>query len=302
MSVDFTQGIGDRRRWLGRLSGLVVWGLAVVALLPSVALIGQILYQGIQHWHWQMLISLPAGVDTTTATGFVDNRISGFAHAIAGTALMLAIALSLSLPLGVGTGIYLAELRDRFQPAVRLAMALLSSTPSIIVGVFAYGLVVTRLRFSALAGGIALGVIMLPIIALTTSEALQQVPSIYRSASLALGVSPTATLWRLILPQASRGVLTGIFLAVARTAGETAPLLFTALSSLEFPKGLVNSPTPSLAVTLYRYATSPFVVQQNIAWAIALVLLVLILLLHFASDRLLSQASPSAKHKNWCNS
>lgn len=282
MSVDFRQPIGDRRRWAQWLTQFLVWGLATVALLPSTALLVQIIVKGIQHWHWQMLFTLPAGVDTTTATGFVENRISGFAHAIAGTGLMLAIALSVSVPMGVGTGIYLAEWCDRFQPMVQIAMAMLSSTPSIIVGVFAYGVIVSRFQFSALAGGVALAVIMLPIIALTTAEALRQVPSIYRCASLALGVSPMATLWRLILPNALKGILTGVFLAVARSAGETAPLLFTALSSLEYPKALVGSPTPSLAVTLYRYATSPFVVQQNIAWAIALVLLILVTLLNFS--------------------
>jgi len=282
MSIDFTEPISQRRRWRQGLLKVLVWVLAAVALLPSSALLAQIVVLGLRHWHWQMLVTLPAGVDTTTASGFVDNRISGFAHAIAGTGLLLAIALSCSLPLGIGTGIYLAESRSRFQPAVRLAMALLSSTPSIIVGVFAYGVIVTRWQFSALAGGVALAVIMLPIIALTTAEALQQVPRIYRVASLALGVSAMATLWRLILPHALKGILTGVFLAIARTAGETAPLLFTALSSLEFPQGLVGSPTPSLAVTLYRYATSPFGVQQNIAWAIALVLLVLIMLLSFS--------------------
>jgi phosphate transport system permease protein len=291
MSIDFTQPLSDRRRWLQWVSRITVWGLALVALVPSGALLTQILVQGIQHWHWEMLFTLPAGVDTTTATGFVDNRLSGFAHALVGTGLMLAIALSVSLPLGIGTGIYLAELADHCQPLVRLAMAILHSTPSIIIGVFAYGVVVTRFKFSALAGGIALAVIMLPILALATAEALQQVPRIHRLASLALGVSFPATLWRLILPQATRGIFTGIFLAVARTAGETAPLLFTALSSLEFPQGLVGSPTPSLAVTLYRYATSPFTVQQNIAWAIALVLLVLILLLHFVSAGLLHKRS-----------
>jgi phosphate transport system permease protein len=128
MSIDFTQPLSDRRRWLQWVSRITVWGLALVALVPSGALLTQILVQGIQHWHWEMLFTLPAGVDTTTATGFVDNRLSGFAHALVGTGLMLAIALSVSLPLGIGTGIYLAELADHCQPLVRLAMAILHST------------------------------------------------------------------------------------------------------------------------------------------------------------------------------
>lgn len=259
---------------------IIVLGLAGLAIMPVLAVLGQILVQGIPHFRWVLLVTLPAPVDTTTNTGFVNNALSGFGHAIVGTGLMVGLALLLSLPLGIITGIYLSEFPDPCAPIVRTAMGMLSSSPSIIIGLFAYGVVVTRWGFSALAGGFALSLICLPVIALTTAQALQQVPTMYRTASLALGVPPLPTLWRVVLPNAWQGISTGIFLAMARSAGETAPLLFTALSSLYWPQGIIGSPTPSLAVTIYRYASSPFRPQQEQAWTIALCLLATVLLIN----------------------
>ncbi|MFN3926083.1 MAG: phosphate ABC transporter permease PstA [Pseudanabaenaceae cyanobacterium] len=278
MLINFTTN------WRRSFLPLLAIGLASLAILPIAAILCQIVAQGVPHFRWQLLVTLPTAVDTTTATGFVNNSLSGFAHAIVGTGLMVSLALLFSLPLGVITGIYLSEFPDRFAPVIRIAMGILSSSPSIVIGLFAYGVVVTRVGFSALAGGFALAFICLPIIALNTAEALQQVPAIYRTASLALGITPTATLRRIVIPNAWQGISTGVLLALARSAGETAPLLFTALSSLYFPQGLVGSPAPSLAVTIYRYASSPFPPQQNQAWTIALVLVVTILLLNAVAN------------------
>jgi phosphate transport system permease protein len=270
--------------WRALILQVVVFGLAMGAIVPIFALFWQIVSLGLPHFRWELLITLPAAVDTSTTTGFVNNQISGFGNGIVGTGLMVGLALLISTPLGIMTGIYLKEFPDRFAPLIRMAMGILSGSPSIILGLFAYGVIVTRFGFSALAGGFALSLICLPMIALTTEEALKQVPPLYRTASLSLGVSPIRTLLRLILPNALPSIATGIFLAMARSCGETAPLLFTALSSLYFPQSLVGSPTPSLAVTIYRYASSPFVVQQNQAWTIALFLTSSILILHLIAN------------------
>lgn len=271
---NFCAPIDPRRRFMNWLFQSLIYGLALLMVVPIGWIGGEVLLRGLHHWQWQMLFTLPVAVDLNTSTGFVNNQVSGFAHAIVGTGLMLAICLGISLPLGLLTGIHLQK--PERSSVVSLAMGVLSSTPSIVAGLFAYGVLVTRLKFSALAGGFALSLLCIPVIALTSAESLRQVPRSYTTASLSLGVSPSATLWRLVIPVALPSLIRGIFLALARSAGETAPLLFTALSSLEFPRGIIGSPTPSLAVTIYRYATSPFQVQQQQAWTIALVLVVMV--------------------------
>ncbi|MDY7013675.1 MAG: phosphate ABC transporter permease PstA, partial [Cyanobacteriota bacterium] len=231
---------------------------------------------------------------------------NGFANAILGTLLMVFLACLFSIPLGVITGICLSELGRGSLPAnlIRFATVVLSSVPSVIVGVFAYGvLVLATKKFSALAGGFALGTIMLPIVALTTEEALKLIPKQYRSASSALGAGRFYTIFHAVLPSAIPAIVTGALLAVARAAGETAPLLFTALSSQfwppllekvgelsqasgtaevletlgEIPEALV-APTPSLSVLIYNYAQSPFKEQNALAWTAALVLIGLVVI------------------------
>jgi phosphate transport system permease protein len=166
---------------------------------------------------------------------------------------------------------------------LRFAIVVLSSTPSVIVGVFAYGvLVITTKQFSAVAGALALGVIMLPIIALTTEESLKLIPMSYRLGSSALGGSRFDTVFRIILPAAIAPIMTGALLAVARAAGETAPLMFTALFSQFWQTGLWE-PTPSLTVLIYQYASSPFPEQNALAWTASLVLIVLVLVTNLLS-------------------
>jgi phosphate transport system permease protein len=272
---NFLAPMAPQRQVINWLIKILFYGATVLVVVPIGWIAVSVLLKGVQNFQWQMLFTLPLAVDSTTSTGFVHNQISGFAHAIVGTGLLLAICVSISLPVGLLTGIHLRS--AGLASPVGLAMGILSSTPAIIAGLFIYGLLVPHIKFSALAGGCALAILCLPVIALTTAQALGQVPAGYTTASLALGVSPTATLWRLVLPCALPSMVRGIFLSLARAGGEAAPLLFTALSSLEFPRGLIGSPTPSLAVTIYRYATSPFRVQQEQTWAIALVLVLLVL-------------------------
>lgn len=246
--------------------------LTAIALLPLFAIFWEILRQGIGQLSWEIFTSLPAPVG-------VEDQPNGFANAILGTLIMVGLACIFSLPVGVMTGIFLSEFGGDRQIAnvIRFMTKILSSVPSIIVGVFAYGVIVlTTKQFSALAGGFALGTIMLPVVALTTEESLKLVPKSYRLASAGLGCDRFQTTFRIVLPAALPAITTGVLLAVARVAGETAPLLFTALSSSNWPEGIFN-PTPSLSVLIYKYASSPYPEQNAMAWTASLVLLGIVL-------------------------
>ena len=196
---------------------------------------------------------------------------------------MVGIGGAIAIPLGLLAGIYLAEFDRprRLAQLLRGAVLVLSGVPSIIAGVFAYGALVATgiVGFSAIAGSVALAVLMLPIIARFSETALHQVPQEQRWAAIALGASPTQVIAGIALPAAAPGLISGIMLAIARALGETAPLLFTALNSDYWPQGLLQ-PTPTLSVLIYNYATSPFPDQQQLAWAAALVLVLAVLLLN----------------------
>ncbi|MFN9173815.1 MAG: phosphate ABC transporter permease PstA [Synechocystis sp.] len=257
--------------------------LTAIALLPLFAMVGSIISRGLPQFSWEVFVNLPAPIG-------VEGEANGFANAIVGTLTMVGLGASMSVPLGLMTGIFLSEFAagSAIANGVRFTTVILSSVPSVIVGVFAYGvLVVTTKQFSAIAGGFALGVIMIPIISLTTEEALKLVPVHYRLGAAALGSTRLQTTYQVILPAALPGITTGILLAVARAAGETAPLMFTALFSQFWQEGLM-SPTPSLPVLIYNYASSPFPEQNAIAWTASLVLLLLVLVISLLS-RLLTR-------------
>ncbi|GBF79352.1 phosphate ABC transporter permease PstA [Aphanothece sacrum] len=258
--------------------------LTFIALLPLFAIVWEITRQGLPQLSWEVFTSLPSPPG-------VENEANGFANAIVGSLTMVGLAALLSVPLGVMTGIFVSEFAKGSVVAntIRFVSAVLSSVPSVIVGVFAYGvLVITTKKFSAVAGGLALGVIMLPIISLTTEEALKAVPMSYRLGSAALGGARFTTIFRLIIPAALPSITTGVLLAVARAAGETAPLMFTALFSQFWAEGLWN-PTPSLPVLIYTYASSPFPDQNAIAWTASLVLLFLVLITNLLSRFIIRQ-------------
>jgi phosphate transport system permease protein len=204
----------------------------------------------------------------------------GVAPAILGTVSMLLVAAAIGVPAGMGTAIYLAEVgRGRFPSVVRFCIDLIAGLPSIVVGVFVYALVVLPMRrFSALAGGVALGVMMIPLVVRTTEEMVRLVPSSLREASLALGVRWWVTSLRIILRTATAGVITGIMLAIARIGGETAPLLFTAFNNQFWQAGL-DQPISSLTVQLFTYSIAPYDDWHRQAWAAALVLMTITLLL-----------------------
>ncbi|MGQ4646102.1 phosphate ABC transporter permease PstA [Lyngbya aestuarii] len=260
------------RTLLSRGMTIIAFALTAAALLPLFAILFEILYKGLPQLSLEALISLPAPVGQ-------ENEPNGFANAILGTLIMIVIACLLSVPFGLLTGIFLSEFAKDSAIAsyIRFIVSILSSVPSIVVGVFAYGVIVLAFGFSALGGGFALGIIMLPIIALSTEEALKLVPTSQRLASAALGGGRLPTTFRIVVSAALPSITTGILLALSRAAGETAPLIFTALSTQFWPDGLL-SPTPSLSVLIYNYAQSPFKEQTQLAWTASLVLIGLVLL------------------------
>jgi phosphate transport system permease protein len=240
----------------------------LLALVPLGSVFITVMVRGLPYLTWDALTHLP------TPAGIPGG---GFSHALQGTCLMVAIALGGSVPLGMLVGIFLAQESGTWAQGMRLGVNVWAGVPSIVIGVFAYGvLVLTRGTFSALAGSFALGLLMLPVIIRTSEAAILAVPQTWQEASFSLGAHRFQTLWRIVLPAAFPGIMTGILLAVARAAGETAPLLFTALYSQYLVQNL-NQNTASLAVLIFNYATSYATDLQGKAWAASLVLLLLAL-------------------------
>jgi phosphate transport system permease protein len=255
-----------------RLTDHIMTGLAVltviVVLAPLFAIFAYLVYRGVGSINWAFVTQTPKPV------GEVGG---GMANAIVGSVLILAIASILGVPLGIGAGIYLAEYgRNRFGDGIRFTADVLNGVPSIVIGIVAYALVVlTQRHFSALAGGVALAIMMVPTISRTTEEMLLLVPRALREAAYGLGVPRWRTTLSVTLRTATSGVITGIMLAFARVAGETAPLLFTAFGN-QFWNLNVNQPTAALPLQIYVYGMSPYDDWHRQAWAGALVLIVLI--------------------------
>ncbi|MFY9584395.1 MAG: phosphate ABC transporter permease PstA [Candidatus Acidiferrales bacterium] len=214
----------------------------------------------------------------------------GMANAIVGSAKLLLLASLIGLPIGFFSGVYLAEFGGRRFPfLVRYTTDLLNGVPSIVIGIFAYTIVVLPMRhFSTLAGGIALGIMMIPIAVRSTEEFLRAVPNSLREAAMALGASRWRTITTVVIPAAVRGIVTGVMLDLARVAGETAPLLFTAFSNRFWSPGW-NQPTASLPVMIFTYAVAPYEDWHRQAWAAGLVLLGLVLLTNVAGRAILSR-------------
>jgi phosphate transport system permease protein len=255
-----------------RITDHVMTGVAVLTvilvLLPLFAIFAYLLYRGVGSINWAFLTQTPKPVGESGG---------GMANAIMGSAFMLALASVIGVPLGVGAGIYLAEYgRNRFGDAIRFVADVLNGVPSIVIGIVAYAIVVlSQGHFSALAGGVALAIMMIPTIARTTEEMLLLVPQALREAAYGLGIPRWRTTLSITLRTATSGVITGIMLAFARVAGETAPLLFTALGN-QFWNLRVNEPTAALPLQIYTYALSPYDDWHRQAWAGALVLIILI--------------------------
>src|SRR3954462_12590190 len=240
----------------------------VVVLAPLVAIFGYLMYRGIGSINWAFLTQTPKPVGEPGG---------GMANAIVGSGMILLLASAVGIPLGVGAGIYLAESgRNKFGNAVRFTADVLNGVPTIVVGIAVYGLIVIRQRhFSALAGGVALGIMMIPTVSRATEEMLLMVPRTIREAAWGLGVPNWRTTISITLKTAQAGVITGVMLAFARAAGETAPLLFTGFGN-QFWNLNVNQPMAALPLQVFVYAISPFDEWHRQAWAGALVLIVLI--------------------------
>jgi phosphate transport system permease protein len=240
----------------------------ILVLTPLVAIFGYLVAKGIGS------INLAFLTQTPKPPGEVGG---GMANAIAGSVLILGIASLVGVPLGIGSGIYLAEYgRNRFGNTIRFVADVLNGVPSIVIGIVAYALVVLRQKhFSALAGGVALAIMMVPTITRTTEEMLLLVPTALREAAYGLGVPRWRTTLSIVLRTATSGVITGVMLAFARVAGETAPLLFTAFGN-QFWNWKVAQPTAALPLQIFTYAISPYDDWHRQSWAGALVLIILI--------------------------
>lgn len=258
-----------RRSSVNKILNAVCITLALLALVPLFSIVLLVLAKGLPLLTPSVFTELPP------AAGMVGG---GFGNAVIGTAIMVAIALAIAAPLGILGAVYVNEYNPygALSNAVRFVAKLLTGIPSIICGVFAYAIIVlTTGNFSAWAGGVALSILILPTILLTAEQALMGVQKSYREASYGLGATNFQTIWRIVLPDALPAIMTGIMLAVARAAGETAPLIFTALFSNFWANSLME-PTASLSVLIYNFSTLPFEHQVNMAWTASLVLVILV--------------------------
>lgn len=267
------------RTLFDRLLTVLCAGLSLIAAFPLFSVLWLLIQRGAANFRLDMLWNLPpSGLDT---------HGGGFGNAIVGTIYMVTIAGALSIPTGILAAVYLAEFGDkkRLASVIRFAAKVLTGMPSILAGIFAYAVVVLATgHFSALAGGVALAVLMLPIVVLTAEAAIRAVPRRMKEAAIGLGATSAQVTFRVTLPTAMPAVLTGVMLAVARAAGETAPLLFTAQFSNYWPRLDQLEDTASLAYLIYQFSGSPYEHQIAMAWTAGLVLVLLVLVFNIVGQ------------------
>jgi phosphate transport system permease protein len=254
----------------GAATGLAVLS-TVLVVAPLVAIFIYLIYKGASSLSLDFFTQIPKPVGEAGG---------GMANAIAGSAILLGVGSLIGIPIGIGGGIFLAEFGrgTKLANAVRFTADVLNGVPSIVMGIAVYSLVVVpQGHFSAFSGGVALGIMMIPTVCRTTEEMLLMVPNAVREAALALGVSNWRSVLEITVRTASAGIITGCMLAFARVAGETAPLIFTAFGNVDWSESL-NQPIAALPLQIYVYAISPYDEWHRLAWAGALVLIVLIVL------------------------
>ena len=259
-----------RRTWANHLVTVLALVSTVIVLVPLVAILGYLLYKGASSLNWAFFTKAPVPVGETGG---------GMANAILGSGVILALASAMGIPLGIGAGVYLAEYGagSKIASAVRFTADVLNGVPSIVMGIVASVLIVAKQHhYSGFAGSVALAIMMVPTVTRTTEEMLATVPSNVREAALGLGIPKWRTVLSVSLRTASPGIITGCMLAFARVAGETAPLLFTALGNQFFGVNL-NEPMAALPLQIFTYAVSPYDEWHRLAWAGALVLIVMIM-------------------------
>jgi phosphate transport system permease protein len=270
-----------RRRVVSGLMTGVVGALSLVAVLALLLILGHLIAKGASSLDWSFFVKTPVPAGQTGG---------GVAHAIVGTVIIVGVAALIGLPIGIGTGLYLAEYGSgRLGWTVRFVADVLNGTPSIVLGIFAWTWLVLPMHgYSALAGSVALAALMVPMLARTTEEMVRLVPHSLREAALALGYPRWRTSLRIVARTAAAGIITGCLVGIARIAGETAPLLFTALGNLNFTTNVLQ-PMQTLSLQIFTYATGPFEEWHREAWAAALVLMVLVLVLALAARAAIRQ-------------
>jgi phosphate transport system permease protein len=271
----------ERRSLISGMLSVGAWLVAVVACVPLFSVLIMLIVRGGRRLNWEALTSLPP-------TAFEIG--GGFGNAIVGTVLMVGIAAALSVPFGILAAVFLSEVspESKISHITRFCAKTLTGLPSILAGVFAYAAVVLATgSYSAPAGGIALALLMVPTVMLTAEEAMKMVPRIMKDAAFGLGCTPTQVVLKVVIPTAMPGIITGVMLAIARAAGETAPLLFTALFSdywlFQGGKLGVMQPTASLSVLIYNFSGMPYENQIELAWTASLVLVFMVLILNIIS-------------------
>ena len=276
-----------RRRATDRVMGALLAVAAVVAVVPLVLVFAYVLIQGLP------ALNVPLLTQSPMPAGFPGG---GVAPAVVGTLVMVGLGTLLGTPVAVLAGIYIREYAgSRGATAIRFLVDVLAGVPTIAVGLFAYGLVVVPMgTFSAIAGAIALAVIILPIVARVTDEMLGLVPGSVREAAYALGIPPWKTIVRVVLPAAASGIVTGILLGVARIAGETAPLIFTALGNQRVSTSLTE-PMDELPLRIWVYATGPYDSWHQQAWAASLLLVGLVLIFSLLTRFVLRRRGPAGR-------
>jgi phosphate transport system permease protein len=276
LPANLTYSWSERRSLTNLVLTIGAWICALLACIPLVSVLYMLIIEGGKRLSLDLFTELPPA-------GFEMG--GGFGNAIVGTLVMVAIAAAISIPIGVLTAVYLSELgpNSHLGRTARFLARVLTGFPSILVGVFVYTVVVLSTgTYSASAGGIALAILMLPTVVLTAEEALKMVPRKMKEAALGMGCTPTQMIWKVVLPTALPGILTGVMLGVARVSGESAPLLFTALFSNYWLRHL-NEPTASLSILIYNFSSMPFENQIELAWAASLVLVLIVLVFNVLS-------------------
>ena len=266
----------ERRALRSSILTAGAWIFALIASVPLFSVLYMLIVQGGSRFSLDLFTELPPA-------GFEAG--GGFGNAIVGTLVMVVIAAVISIPVGILAATYLAELNpdSRLAYAARFLAKVLTGFPSILAGVFVYAILVLAMgSYSAWAGGVSLAVLMLPTVVLTAEEAMKTVPRRMKDAALGMGCTRTQMIWKIVLPTALPGILTGVMLGVARVAGESAPLLFTALFSNYWLRSL-SEPTASLSILIYNFSSMPFDNQIELAWAASLVLVLIVLVFNILS-------------------
>lgn len=264
------------RKIFNNFMHIIIVILTIIALIPLVSILSYIISKGYRVINLEFLISLP------TPAGDIGG---GIGNAILGTLILVGVASIVGLPIGIMTAIYLNEYdpKGRFSDIVRFVIDTLLGVPSVVVGIFAYIAFVRPFGgFSAMSGGLALAIILIPIVTRSTEGVLKLVPNEYREGSYALGVSKWQTIIKIVIPTATKGIVTGVMLAVARAAGETAPLLLTAFGNHYWSHSL-SEPIASLPAQIFEYAKSPYTDWIEKAWGAALILIIMVLFLNISA-------------------